>query len=81
MAFFGVPVGAQMVQNGPVLPTLKTWASWIIMWCLEPNLVPYKTSRGAKSALKGSSRPPLTTVDPPLTLQIPKNHFSDPPYN
>ena len=27
------------------------WACWTIMWCLEPNLVPYKNCRGAKSAL------------------------------
>ena len=41
------------IPNKPLtcMPTLQTLASWTIMWCLEQNLVPYKTSRGAKNAL------------------------------
>ena len=53
---------------------------------LELNLVPYKTSRGAKSALKGSSRPllaPLSPPKPPRTSpkppQIPSVNLHNPP--
>ena len=35
--------------NGSVMPFLYILASWTIMSCLEPNLVPYKTSRGANT--------------------------------
>ena len=38
------------------MSTLQTLASWTIMWCLEQNLVPYKTSRGTKSALEKGSK-------------------------
>ena len=41
------------------------------MWGLEPNLVPYKTSRVEKIALEESSRP-LDPPRPPKTPQSPK---------
>ena len=57
--------GPQRSETGSVILTLLTLASWTIMRWLELNLVPYKTSRGAKSALKGSSRPLLAPLSPP----------------
>ena len=81
MAFFWLPRGTLKVWNGPVMPSLLTWVSWTIMWCLEPNLEPYKTSRGAKSALChrlwGSKRPPFDPQNPPQTpSKSPKpNHW------
>ena len=57
MAFFDTLGGLQSSGNGSVMPTLLAWVSWTILWCLEPNPAPCKTSRGAKSALWGSNRP------------------------
>ena len=35
------PVGGpKRSKNGSVMPTLETLASWTIMWCSKPNLVP-----------------------------------------
>ena len=51
MAFFEPLGGLRRSGNGSVMPTLLTRVNWTIRWCLEPNLAPYKTSRGAKSAL------------------------------
>ena len=50
MAFWEPLGGPQRSENGPLMSTLQTLASWTIMWCLEQNLVLYKTSKGAKSA-------------------------------
>ena len=44
------------------------------MWCLEPNLVSYKTYENAKVPF--SSRPQKAKVTPPR----PQNPFSGPPY-
>ena len=50
------------------------------MWCLEPNLVSYKASRGAKSVFIGVKQ---TLVDPPTPTKTPskppKNPIIDPP--
>ena len=50
------------------------------MWCLEPNLVPYKTSRGDKRARWGiGPDPPNWSVITPYDVQWPKNF--NPPKN
>ena len=71
MALWGPLQGLQRSGSRSVMPALLIWASWTIMWCLEPNLVSYKTSRGAKSVLEGSSRPPWPTQTPQNTLKTP----------
>ena len=56
-------------KNGSVIPTVSPLGNWAIMWCLEPNLVPNRTSRGAKSALWVKKNP----LDPPRPPQRPPN--------
>ena len=43
------------------------------MWCLEPNLVPYKTSGGDKRARWGYRRPLLAPPEPPKPCPDPPN--------
>ena len=51
------------------------------MWCLEPNLVPYKTSRGDKRARWGYRRPLLTPPGPPKPCPDPPNWSVITPYD
>ena len=67
--------GPKRSKNGSVITTLPPLVNWTIMWCLEPNLAQYKTSKGAKSALYESNRPPLT---PPQTHQNPPDILAPP---
>ena len=49
--FWSSQGGPKRSTNGSMMPFLYILASWTIMSCLEPNLVPYKTSREAISVL------------------------------
>ena len=77
--------GGKRSKNGSVTPNQETLASWTNMWCLEPHLVPYKTSGRAKISLLGPSRPPFDyldhPIDPPKPSQTPLIPFSDLPHN
>ena len=85
LAFWEPLGGLQRSGNGSVMPTLLTWASGTIIWCLEPNLVPYKTSRGKKRCHLGVKQtplnPPRPRKTPPTPPKTPLNPIIDPPYN
>ena len=51
LTFWEPQEGPLRSRNGSVMPTQWILASWTIVWCLEPNLMPYKTFWGAKIVL------------------------------
>ena len=69
MAFWG----PQRSKTGSVMPGQKSLSSWAIMWCLEQNLVPYKISRGAKSAVYGKNSRNVMSHMPRYYIQLAAN--------
>ena len=71
---FGSFLRAQKVQKWVIDNHLVTIGQLDHNVGLEPNLAQYKTSRGAKSALYESNRPPLTHLEPPKLPKTPPNY-------